>query len=363
MSLRYWFVIALMVCQTAGAQTPAKFLNPWVSAEQPGVPADPLELAVNAVPVQSVEQRAAAIKLLDNAQFLSNVRRVHYDLKTHFTSAQGAWQMEDSSQGRGNYRWTVQGPYYSAVNLFLDKVIYSDQAAGSIPLRVAQVHSAIFGHYPAYGPRAKLRLADGSLNGKAVTCVLVSHVFNAQPVSGARRWEEYESCIDPQSGLLMSYSPVPGMYVVYDYSNARHLGSVTFPGKFSIEEAGQMVVEAEVDSLTTPAETDAAQSVPAGLKALGVGFPLNPPWTVQDIDFSGAAMGQGTHGQVAVVRGMISADRKLTDAEVLASSDPALNQRALELAARKRWTPAADEENGSTPQAHEIFYTTLFLKN
>ncbi len=103
------------------------------------------------------------------------MRREAYDLKMHFTSAQGTWQVEDSSPGRGVYRWTVQGP--------LDKVIYSNQAAGAIPLRVAQVHSATFAHYPVYGPRAKPRLADGSLNGKAVTCVLVSHLFNADPVS------------------------------------------------------------------------------------------------------------------------------------------------------------------------------------
>ena len=181
------FAFAQSAAPQAAGQ-PSKFVNPWVSAAQPKVPADPLEIAGNAEPVRDVEQRAAAIKLLTNAQFLSNVRRGPYDLKTQFTTAEGAWQIEDSSPGRNIYRWTVQGPSYSAVNLLLDQVIYSNQAAGNIPLRVAQVHSAIFAHYPVYGPRATLRMASGNLNGTAVTCVLVSHLFNAQPVSGARRW-------------------------------------------------------------------------------------------------------------------------------------------------------------------------------
>src|SRR5579875_477517 len=125
MLLRFWFVAVCVLSQTfAFAQmpnaTPRKFVNPWVSAAQPNVPSDPLEVAGNAEPVQDVMQRAKAINLLNNAQFLSNVRRGPYDLKTHFTSSEGTWQIEDSSPGRNIYRWAIQGPSYSALNLFLD---------------------------------------------------------------------------------------------------------------------------------------------------------------------------------------------------------------------------------------------------
>ncbi len=370
MSRCFLFVAACLVSQNlasaqalTSASAPMRFVNPWVSAAQPNIPTDPLEIAGNAEPVQDVAQRAKAINLLNNSQFLSNVRRVPYDLKTHFTSSQGTWQIEDSSPGRNIYRWVVQSPSYSGANLFLDRVIYSNQSATSIPLRLAQVHSAIFAHHPAYGPRATLRIANGNLNGTQVTCVLVSHLFNAQSVGGPRRWEEYESCIDPQSGLLMSYSPVPGMYVIYDYSNAKHLGNITFPGKFTITEAGQTVVEAQVDSLTPPATVDASLYTPAGLKALGVGFPLTAPWRMQDIEYEGKPNPNVTKAQFVVVRGMVSPDGSLTDAEVVASSNPDLNQKALERAAQSHRMMPQDDQNGATPQSHEAFFTTLFVSN
>lgn len=369
MSLRYWIAAACFASSTwllaqspSAVTTPAKPLNnPWVAAAQPNVPADPLEIATTAEPVQDTDQRAKAIKLLNDAQYLSNVRRAAYDLKTQFTSAEGTWQIEDSSPGRNIYRWTVQGPSYAAVNLFLNQVIYSNQPANGIPLRLAQVHSAIFAHYPVYGPRATLRLASGSVNGVPVTCVLVSHQLNAQPAAGPRRWEEYESCLDPQSGLLMSYSPVPGLYVAYDYSQAKHLGNITFPGKFTITEAGEPVAEAQVMSLTASADADAPIFTPAGLNPLGAGFPLTPPATLHEVAFTANPSSSNVTAQFVVVRGMLSPDGTLSNATVLASSNPALNQRALDRAAQPRGTSSNDEQNGATPQSHEVFFTTLFL--
>ncbi len=196
-----------------------------------------------------------------------------------------------------------------------------------------------------------------------MTCILVSHVFNAQPVSGPRRWEEYESCIDPQSGLLISYSPAPGMYVAYDYSNAQHLGNIIFPGKFIITEAGQTVVEAQVLSLTQFPNADESMYTPAGLNQLGVGFPLTAAWRMQDTNFAGRPIqnGNSTGGQFVVVRGMVAPDGDLTDAEVLASSDPAFNQKALERAAQPHRLMPQDNQNGATQQSHEAFFTTLFV--
>ena len=356
-------LLLLAPTPTFAQSTPPNFSNPWATTAQPSVPADPLEVAGNAAPVEGIAPRAAAIKLLTNAQFQSNVRRVPYDLKTTFTSAQGTWQIEDSSPGRNIYRWSVQGPSYSAVNLFLDRVIYSNQSPGGIPLRVAQVHSAIFAHWPAVGPRAAIRMASDTLNGKAVTCVLTSHLLHIQQVTGPRRWEEYESCIDPQSGLLMSYSPVPGLYVVYDYSNALHLEGVTFPGKFTITEAGQTVVEAQITSLTLPTAANPSLYTPTGLNALGVGFPLTAPWNMQNIDREGRPNAPATTGQFVVVRGMVSPDGTLSDAEVLATSNSALNQKALDRAAQSHRPPPQDDQNGATPQSHEAFFTTLFLTN
>jgi hypothetical protein len=344
-------------------------VNPWVSAAQPPLPEDPLEIAGNAEPVLDVAQRATAINLLNNARFLYNLRRGHYDLKTRFTaigssSSDGTWELEDTSPGRNVYRWTIQGPSYSAVNLFVNRVIYSNQPASGIPMRLAQVHSAIFGNFPMYGPRATLRMANGSLNGAQVTCVLVSHLFSTKPVSGPRRWEEYESCIDPKSGLLISYSPVPGLYILYDYSNVQHLNGVTFPGKFTITQSGQTVVEAQVESLTEGLSADAPIFNPSGLNPLGVGFPLTGPWRIQSMAFTGqpGSTVNAPNAQFVVIHGMVSPDGQFTDPEVLASSNQSLNQQALERAARPQFRqPSSEDQNGATPQSHEVFFTTLFL--
>jgi hypothetical protein len=58
---------------------------------------------------------------------------------------------------------------------------------------------------------------------------------------------------------------------------------------------------------------------------------------------------------------MVSPDGHFTDGEVLATSNPSLNQRALERAAQPRRMMADDGQNGATPQSHEAFFTTLFL--
>jgi hypothetical protein len=51
------------------------------------VPYDPLELVPDgAQPIQSAEDRAATIELLNRARDLSNVRLYPYDLKTTFST-------------------------------------------------------------------------------------------------------------------------------------------------------------------------------------------------------------------------------------------------------------------------------------
>ena len=167
--------------------------------------------------VQTPEQRQAATSLLENARALSNVRAHPYDLKTTFTSfgsssSDGAWSLEDISPSRNVYRWTAQGPGYSAVNLYNSRLLYSNLPSGAIPLRLTQVREAIFFIYPNMGPYMSLRTATGSLNGASLQCVLAAQAFGGKSFSGGRNWEESEYCVDPQHGLLVSYSPTPGLY-------------------------------------------------------------------------------------------------------------------------------------------------------
>ncbi|HEX4230446.1 MAG TPA: hypothetical protein VHZ07_17355 [Bryobacteraceae bacterium] len=333
-------------------------LSLWgqVGSSEAPVPSDPLELVTgSAQPVMDAAARAALVNLIVRAHALSNVRSSPYHMKSSFLSTtDGAWQLEDEWMGRGLYRWTAQGPSYSGVNLNANQMHYSSQPGVAIPLRLAQVRGALFFmNNTIPGPRASLRTADANLDGTAITCVLMERGFMGTPVAGGRRWMEQEFCLDPKTGLIMTYSPVPGLYIRYDYSGAIHFHDRTLPATFTITEAGQPVIEAKIESVTDPVPGDNALFQPNGLTEVGAGPPMMAPRYVR--------MGMGMRGQMqasgaVALHGMMSAAGKLSDLEVLASSDPNLNQPALARVANlQMW--ANQVQAGATPESCEVYFT------
>jgi hypothetical protein len=328
------------------------------------VPSDPLELAGNAQPVQDVNQRAEIVNLLLNAQRRSNVRAYAYDLKTTFnvsgsSSSDGVWQMEDTSPGSGLYRWTIQSPSYSAVHLNVNHVVYSNQPADSLPLRLLQAREAIFYKEPMVGPRASLRSANASLNGVELTCALISHNGKPTQGTGSRRWEEEEYCVDSKAGTLITYSLAPGLYVHFDYSKALAFHDKVIANGFTITQAGQTVLEAETVSVSDAANNPAAFQ-PAGLNQIGVGPIMTAPWRYRMGMPSPSAAPGGT-AQFVVLHGVQSPDGKVTDLELLASSDASLNASAQEYASKWEGGLLGQEtEPGATPQSHEVIITVRF---
>lgn len=348
----------------ASAQTSARAT--FESLAQPNVPSDPLELVpADAQPVQNAEQRAAAVNLLDLAHALSNVRAQAYHLKTTLTVAgssyDGTWTLDDISPSHGVYRWTAQGPSYSVVNLYTGGMLYSSQPSGGLPLRLAQARAALFFNYAAIGPHALVRTAQASLNGGQLNCVTFERNSRAKPVAGGRRWVDSEYCADAHSGVLATWSPSPGVYVLYDYSSAINFHGKTIPNGFTISEAGRTVVEAHVESVTDPGSPDAALFEPSGLTQTGVGSFMSQPWHVWD--FVGNPK-SATNGelQAVVVHGMVTPAGELTETEVVASSSQNLNQKALDLATKNTasWHGDDDAQPGATPQAREVFYLVQF---
>lgn len=330
---------------------------------EPPVPSDPLELVPgNAQPVEDVSQRAEIVNLLIEAHRHSNVRAQPYDLKTAFTVSgafsSGAWREEDISPGEGKYRWTVDGPDFSAVNMNLNRVFYSNQRATGLPLRLVQFREAIFYAQPVVGPRATLRTATASLNGMDLTCALVARDAITAATTGGRQWEEEEYCVDPKAGVLITYSQAPGSYVLYDYSKALQFHGKLIANGFIITEAGQTIIEAQTESLTEPAKNPALfQS--AGLNQIGVGAVMSRAWRSQinmtlPAPAPGAPQQAGT-SQIVMLHGMQAPNGKLLDLELLASTDPGLNEEALAYASKWEggW-PGQEIENGATPQSHEI---------
>ena len=364
LTLRHAIVLAMVLLQSPLVAQVARVARTLPQLAQPPVPSDPLELVTgNAQPVQDVNQRAEIINLLLNSHRLSNVRAQPYDLKTTFTasgssSSSGVWQLEDMSIG-GFYRWTAQGPNFSAVNLQANRIMYSNQPTNSLPLRLLQVREAIFYSEPMVGPRASLRTASGSVNGVDVVCALISHNAATSGQTGGRRWDEEEYCVDPRAGTLMTYSLAPGLYVQYDYSKALQFHGKLIANKFTITQAGQTVAETQTESVTDPPNNPAAFQT-AGLNQIGVGPVMSAPWHVRSMRPSPTGAPGGTE-QIVVLHGMQSPDGQLTEVELLASSDASLNEPAL--AAASKWVGGMmgqEPEPGATPQSHEVLMTVLY---
>ena len=342
---------------------------------RPPLPPDPLELVTgDAQPVEDAQQRIAAIGLLDKAHALSNVRSQPYDLKTSFTASgglasDGSWTLEDISPKGGGYRWTAQGPNYSVINLYPESSangLYGNQPSGILPLRLMQVRSAIFFVYPMVGPQASVRTATGLLNGAPQSCVLIVIGAGRRSFTGGRNWEEAEYCVDAQNGFLSQYSPAPGLFIRYDYSSGIRFHNKFIPTAFSISEKGQAVVEARTLGVTDPpARTDAMFDT-AGLIPLGAGREMNPGFNMaipmpapgQRFPSSNATAAM----QAVTLHGNVAQDGTLSEVEILASSDPNLDQAAVNQA-NSLGLGRARNQPGATAQSSELILTIEFIKS
>jgi hypothetical protein len=372
-SLRTTFFFSFSIALLA--QTPPATVRAALdfrTIPRPQVPADVLELVTrDAQPVQDAQQRIAAISLLNKARDLSNVRAQPYDLRTSFSTSggpgpDGNWMLEDTARGRA-YRWTADGPNYSAINLYPDSTangLYGNQPAGLLPLRLMQVRAAIFFKYPMIGPQASVRTATGSLNGAEQRCLLIVSGAGNRSFAGGRNWEESEYCVDAQSGLLTTYSPVPGLYVQYDYSSAIRFHNKFIPASFIISEGGRTVAQARTIRVTDPPASTDAMFSPGGLVPLGAGRAMNPGFNIPIVmPAPGRPFPDSSDNaliQVVTLHGNFSGEGRLSEVEVLASTDPALNQAALDRA-NTMTQSRAHGQPGATPQSSEVILTFEFV--
>jgi len=379
-SFRYLAIIALLFSGIALAQAPNPVSSPLSlqnlnALPRPAVPADPLDpVTGGAQPVQNAEQRAAVVALLQKARDLSNVRAQPYDLKTTFVSngglpSDGSWTLQDTSPGRSLYRWSAQGPNYAAVNLYnntLQGMLYSNQPGRTLPLRLVQVRTAIFFNFGQFGPRAPFRTATGYVNGAAQTCVLIGQGIRGESSSGGRGWDDSEYCVDSSTGLLTTYSPAPGLYIHYDYSNGIKFHDKIIPGSFTISEAGRVVITAKTESVSDPGDPKSALFDPAGMTPLGVGSAMTPAMnlrTMAPFDFNSLRSAKNLAIQEVVLHGDLAPDGHLSEIELLASTDASLNQKALDQANQlgKNLGAVTQAQPGVTPQSHEMIFTFEFV--
>jgi hypothetical protein len=333
------------------------------------VPYDPEEpVSGGAQQVQTAEERAAAIELLAKGRQLSNVRRYPYLLKTTFMSygsqsSDGTWSLEDTAPGQQIYRWTAQGPSFSGTFLYRDELLSSDRAGGDIPLRLAEVRNAMWSvYYPGFGPHAALFLADGNIAGGGVRCVLILRgvVHNDRPLPTNRALNEEEYCFNPQSGLLASYSPVPGYYVRYDYSSALHFhDTITIPDGFTIYEAGKTIVEAHTISVGDPASVNDAIFDGTGLQPVGTGSVTDPPARISSMVFNNAEAA-GATPQVVVVAAMLTSKGVVQEHEILVTTNESADALAVDHLAKSgiaQMKSQVQQQPGTVPRAQEVIFT------
>lgn len=308
-----------------------------IAAAEAPIPTSPYELAKGVTKLlDTPEQRASVMGLIDRARQngdLHTVGAAPFTVKVSFTAAgnatyTGNGEMEETWVSRRLWSWTAHLAGYSQYRIMNDRVY--DDYIGPIPMRVAMLRSILY--WPlSLGQQAQLRISAGDWQEKKIMCILVSGGMALADSAPGRRWEESEYCIDTASGLLQTYSPAPGIYVVYDYAKAILFHARSVPRAITVYEGDSPVLQAHVDSLSnatlrgnlfkpTPSmashESGPFISFPAHISAMSQNSPLSNNGMIQPV----------------IVIAEVSPDGTVTEAEALPTSDPVLSSAALDVA-------------------------------
>jgi hypothetical protein len=303
------------------------------------VPTDPHELVTGgAHTAASPDARAAALALLVRAEQnskLHNASTPPHRLDAAFNASgnvkqTGSGELTEIWLSGRQWRWTANLGGASIVRLASGGPILQAQAASEVPMRVHMLRNAIFWAALPAPSNDQIRTAEDEWNGKPVTCLLFSRVSGAAARIQTRLWQESEYCIDPASGLLQVHSIAPGTYTVYGYSGSAFHGLVV-PDRITIYVAGEVAVDANLRIADpTPADESLLARAPEMAengKVVELAMPVRFPLIA-----SGIATGSNTALiQPVIVHAQINADGTASEEEISAASDPALEQRALDL--------------------------------
>ena len=345
------------------AATPQNIANPAP------IPSDPLELVTGQVSALDGASRADVLRLLERARNKYDLVKSGraYDLKVTFTVSSsgqtehdGAWQMEDVFDPRHGLRWTAKAADGYAITRISQKgMLYGEEPASYVPLRLHEARAALFDPMPSLESvnRGSIRTSTVVYHGAPITCILLSGPGNGLPAAtNGRRWDEAEECIDPQSELLETHSPVPGRYYAYEYGSGSQLAGRVLPSKVVVTEGGRAVSTISVVSLTEPVPVDTSLFVPtAEMKANGRPSALGGSRKIFRNFGQGAAA--GATAQTVCVFGVVTPSGQLMEAHSLQPSNP--NSGAA-VGAAKKITFARSPAPGQQPQQYFVFIIGKF---
>jgi hypothetical protein len=316
--------------------SPSAPLNPGPTAP---IPSDAHELATGPTQVATAPSEASSIlALIERAREKSDltyegsapfILDVTFDVSSP-TAATVSGKIQETWFDPKRWQWTAQLGSYSQTRLFLDGKAYDENAAAPLPLRLQMVRDAIFWRPPA-AARPLLRTTSATWNGRSTTCVLTSNNGSREPTPG-RRWVEAEWCIDTQSGLLQIFSPVPGLYAVYEYDGAVKFRERVLPRQIVVYENGREVLHVRVDRIRAADLKEASLLSPSEqMKANGPKDILEEPVRLQLF----GNPPQGADNAViepVFVHVMLGANQQVSEEEVLQTPSPVLVQAALDRA-------------------------------
>ncbi len=309
------------------------------------VPSDQLELASGATQVPDTPQeRTRVLNLLERARQNGDLHApgsAAFTLKVNFNASgnvlfTGSGEMEETWLSPLSFRWSARLGDFELTRISARGALFDDKAAEFIPMRLHMLRDAIFWPINFQQAHTLVRTASANWKGKDVTCILTSgEMADATPTPG-RRWIEREYCIDQKSGLMQVLSDAPGIYVVYDYSNALQFHGRSLPGQISIVEGRRTVLEANL------AISDADANNPGLLTPMPqmrntVGPLLSG--TMRFPQIIRTAPGTSTV-QPVIVHAILDRDGKVVDAELVENSDSAQSQSALDLVKRSSYGQA-----------------------
>ncbi len=302
-------------------------------AQMAPLPSDPSELTQLAELITDGHQRLAALQLLQRARWNYNLHAdggAPYTMKVSLTATgqsdhDVSGTMEDSWASRSSWSWKATFAGATQVRQVNGGMIYG--STDPVPMRIQMARSALFWPIIWQPENNMIRSAKVKYQGRKITCLLVSGSVAPQPAP--RFWVETEYCVDPTSGLLQMWSEAPGVYTVYDYTDAIDFHGHIIPRNISVNENGSSVLRIRVASIedaidaepkTLEPTTEMIAQGPSFTSSMPSRFPMvidpdpmAPAWiqpvivhaTVSDYD-----------GQVLEAEALQNSDRKLADAAV-----------------------------------------------
>src|SRR5689334_15816460 len=309
------------------------------------VPGDPLELATGPASLADTpEKRSAILNLLERARQNNNLHvsgMNPFNLKASFNSSasggdSGPGVLEESWLSGQTWRWSEHLGNYSQLRIFHKGVAYDSNPGSYQPLRLQMIRQAVFWPVSGNFANAVIRVAEANWNGKPVTCALIAGPrANASQETG-RQWIEEEFCVDPATGFLQTYSIAPGIYDVYDYSNAFDFHGHSIASRITIVENSVPVATVELNEIKDLNTTDASLFTPgADMKGPGImiGPPMRFPQVAKNTSTSAGVL------QPIIIHAALDVSGRVLEAEALQTSDAALSDAALKLVKNTNYGP------------------------